>query len=123
LRSSSTAKAIACLIKPGSLEPRINESAGQFFVPADGTPPSNIPQVEPADDEPPQTLLQIVSENLSLALLARSRSNISDRESREWDRIVVGYLSLLSQWLWEDPKSVRDFLDTGGLGTVKFLVI
>lgn len=63
-------------------------------------------------------MLQILSENLSLALLSRSRADKSDKEAREWDRLVVVYLCLLSQWLWEDPASVRDFLDAGGLGVV-----
>ncbi|KAF5354901.1 hypothetical protein D9756_005524 [Leucocoprinus leucothites] len=117
LRSSPRAKSTARVIKPGPLQSQANVDAGQFFVPADGTPPSVTPAT-PADDDPPQTLLQLLSENLSLALLARSRPDISDRESREWDRIVVGYLTLLSQWLWEDPKSVRDFLDAGGLGAL-----
>ncbi|KAJ3575282.1 hypothetical protein NP233_g1210 [Leucocoprinus birnbaumii] len=118
LRSSPKAKSSARLIKPGPLQPQANVDAGQFFVPADGGPPKEAPSTEFVDDEPPQTLLQVLSENLSLALLARSRPDISDRESREWDRISVGYLSLLSQWLWEDPKSVKDFLDAGGLGTL-----
>ncbi|KAF9560997.1 hypothetical protein CPC08DRAFT_635915, partial [Agrocybe pediades] len=88
-----------------------------FFVPADGGPPPEAVPEEPEDDEL-QTLLQILIENLSLALLSRSRANTSDREAREWDKYVVGYLCLLSQWLWEDPKSVKDFLDAGGLGVV-----
>ncbi|KAF9450102.1 hypothetical protein P691DRAFT_726661 [Macrolepiota fuliginosa MF-IS2] len=118
LRSSPRAKLSARLIKPGPLHPQQSASAGQFFVPADGASPLAATQAEPDDDEPPQTLLQILSENLSLVLLARSRPDASDGENREWDRVVVGYLSLLSQWLWEDPKSVRDFLDSGGLGTL-----
>ncbi|KAK0195971.1 p115 like vesicle tethering protein [Armillaria mellea] len=59
-----------------------------------------------------------LSENLSLALLSRSHANTSDRESREWDRLIVGYLTLLSQWLWDDPAAVRDFLNAGGLGVL-----
>ena len=30
----------------------------------------------------------------------------------------MGYLCLLGRWLWEDPKSVRELLDAGGLGVV-----
>ena len=87
-------------------------------MPADGT--SLAPAATEAidDDEPPQTLLQTLSENLSLALLSRSRENLSERESREWDKLVVAYICLLSQWLWEDPDSVRDFLDAGGMNVV-----
>lgn len=118
LRSSPGAKTSARLIKPNPLHSQTSSDTGQFFVPADGGPPPTA-QVQPDDDEPPQTLLQILSENLSLVLLARSRPDASDRENREWDRVVVAYLCLLTQWLWEDPQSVRDFLDAGGLGTVR----
>jgi hypothetical protein len=118
LRSSPRAKNSARVIKP-TINSQPGADQGQFFVPADGSP-APAAQVE-QDDEPPQTLLQILSENLSLVLLARSRPDASDRENREWDRIIVGYLCLLGQWLWEDPKSVRDFLDAGGLGTVRLL--
>ncbi|KAJ3514491.1 hypothetical protein NLJ89_g2351 [Agrocybe chaxingu] len=115
LRGSPRAKASACQVMPGPLQPANQPSS--FFVPADGGPPEPA-AAEPEDDDEPQTLLQILTENLSLALLSRSRTNTSDREKREWDRYVVGYLSLLSQWLWEDPKSVRGFLDAGGLGVL-----
>ncbi|KAF7782771.1 hypothetical protein Agabi119p4_2147 [Agaricus bisporus var. burnettii] len=115
LRSSPRAKNSARVIKP-TINSQPGADQGQFFVPADGSP-APAAQVE-QDDEPPQTLLQILSENLSLVLLARSRPDASDRENREWDRIAVGYLCHLSQWLWEDPKSVREFLDAGGLGTL-----
>ncbi|KAI0278406.1 p115 like vesicle tethering protein [Russula aff. rugulosa BPL654] len=30
----------------------------------------------------------------------------------------AAYLSLLSQWLWEDPRTVREFLEAGGLGVL-----
>ena len=85
-------------------------------MPADGGAPP------PVDDEPdadePQTLLQILSEHLSLAFLARARTDLPDKEAREWDRLCVGYLCLLIQWLWEDPAAVREFLEAGALGVV-----
>ncbi|KAF8963607.1 p115 like vesicle tethering protein [Flammula alnicola] len=116
LRSSPRAKASARLIMP-SPPPTTSGGQSNFFVPADGAPPEPAAE-EPEDEDEPQTLLHILSENLSLALLSRSRASNSDREAREWDRYVVGYLCLLSQWLWEDPKSVKDFLDAGGLGVL-----
>ena len=115
LRGTARAKAAACRIMPGPVQ---SSQSSSFFVPADGGPP---PVEEPEDEDEPQTLLQMLTENLSLALLSRSRANTSDKEAREWDRYVVGYLCLLSQWLWEDPKSVRGFLDAGGLGVVRVL--
>lgn len=116
LRSSPRAKAAARRVIPIHVPSAPQSGAGNFFVPADGAPQDAL-DVEP-DDEPPQSLLQILSENLSLSLLARSRVNASDIETREWDRLAVGYLCLLVQWLWEDPKAVRDFLDAGGLGVL-----
>ncbi|SJK98124.1 uncharacterized protein ARMOST_01383 [Armillaria ostoyae] len=118
LRSSPGAKSLARGIVPHITASPEQGGEGGFFVPADGAapPPPSPPEAE--DDEPPQTLLQILSENLSLALLSRSHANTSDRESREWDRLIVGYLTLLSQWLWDDPAAVRDFLNAGGLGVL-----
>ncbi|KAG6856748.1 hypothetical protein H0H87_001092 [Tephrocybe sp. NHM501043] len=117
LRSSPRAKALARSITPTPMSALPDPNDGAFFVPADGGPPPPPPEAED-DDEPPQSVLQILSENLSLSFLSRSRASASDRESREWDRLVVGYLCLLSQWLWEDPQSVREFLDAGGFGVL-----
>lgn len=116
LRSSPRAKASARQIVPGPVQTAAGSSSN-FFVPADGSAPEPAAEEHEEEDES-QTLLQILTENLSLALLSRSRANTSDREAREWDRYVVSYLCLFSQWLWEDPKSVKDFLDAGGLGVV-----
>ncbi|KAK0459266.1 p115 like vesicle tethering protein [Desarmillaria tabescens] len=118
LRSSSGAKSLARGIVPHlTASPELGGEGG-FFVPADGAAPPPPSPPEADDDEPPQTLLQILTENLSLALLSRSHANTSDRDSREWDRLIVGYLTLLSQWLWDDPAAVRDFLNAGGLGVL-----
>ena len=88
-------------------------------MPADGGPPP-LGQV-PADEEPdePQTLLQLLTEHLSLAFLSRAHADTNGRERREWDRLIVAYLALLAQWLWEDPKAVREFLEAGGLSMVR----
>ncbi|KAJ7647909.1 p115 like vesicle tethering protein [Roridomyces roridus] len=119
LRSSSRAKAVARSITPPSLSSLNDPGTGNFFVPADGAPPEEPPAPEvDDDDDPPQALLQILSENLSLSSLSRSRADTSERESREWDRLVVAYLCLLSQWLWEDGGAVREFLNAGGLSVL-----
>lgn len=116
LRASTHAKALARSIVPPSAFPSAR-AGGSFFVPADGNapPPPPPPEEEPEQEEP-QTLLQILSEHLSLAFLARGRADTSDREAREWDRLLVGYLTLLSQWLWEDPQATKQFLEAGALG-------
>ncbi|TFK50764.1 hypothetical protein OE88DRAFT_1700306 [Heliocybe sulcata] len=118
LRSSARAKALARSIKPPSAGTDAGQGGGSLFVPADGQAPPLPQSSEDDDDDSPQTLIQLLNEHLSLALLSRSRAASSDREAREWDRLVTVYLSLLSQWLWEDPKAVREFLDSGGLGTL-----
>ncbi|KAE9393108.1 hypothetical protein BT96DRAFT_999738 [Gymnopus androsaceus JB14] len=56
------------------------------------------------------------AEHLSLVFLSRSKTDTSELESREWDRLTVGYLTLPCQWLWEDLAAVRDFFSSGGLG-------
>lgn len=123
LRGSPRTKTLALSIMPHFQPPSTAAPDSTFFVPADGAPhppPSSIP--DPAsepDDDPPQSLLQMLTENLNLSLLSHARSKTSDRESREWDRLIVGYLALLVQWLWEEPGSVREFLNAGGLTVVR----
>ncbi|CDZ98747.1 protein transporter [Phaffia rhodozyma] len=34
-------------------------------------------------------------------------------KARDWDRAMVGWLSLLSVWLWDSPGTVREFLSEG----------
>ena len=115
VRFSSRAKALARNVYPQQANA---QDGGNFFVPADGAPPpSAAPEPEPEEDEP-QSLLQIVSEHLALALLSRRRADTSEKEAREWDRLIVGYLCLLAQWLWEDPPTVKAFLEAGALGMV-----
>lgn len=126
LRFSARAKAFARVIIPHNPAPSAQDS-GQFFVPADG-PPTARPDAEKVEPEPeeedePQSLIQIVSDHLALALLSRRRQDTSEAEAREWDRLIVGYLTLLIQWLWEDPVSVRGFLEAGALGMVSGAVV
>jgi hypothetical protein len=80
---------------------------------------SNVNLAEGEDDEPPSSLLQLLTEHLSLSLLARSKVGDDILEARLWDKVIVAYLVLLATWLWEDPKSVRIFLEGGGVGVVR----
>jgi hypothetical protein len=100
--------------------PAPSTDSGAFFVPADGGAPPVAadppPKEEPDDD--PQSLLSLLTEHLSLAFLQRSRAGLAPRETREADRVICAYLSLLAQWLWEDPRAVREFLEAGGLGVL-----
>lgn len=120
LRHSPRAKTLARSIVPQAGASSQSQNSGAFFVPADGgSPPAAGADDGGGDDDEPQTLLQILSEHLSLAFLARARPDLPDREAREWDRLCVGYLCLLIQWLWEDPAAVREFLEAGALGVVR----
>ncbi|KAL1739309.1 p115 like vesicle tethering protein, partial [Schizophyllum fasciatum] len=128
VRSAPAAKAAARAIKP-TLPSNTGAGSGALFVPADasGAPP---PPPEPADDddEPPQALIPILCENLSLALLARSRQGEHGNSDasvlrvrntrRDLDALVTAYVALLSQWLWDDPAAVREFADSGGVGVL-----
>ena len=120
LRHAPYCKDLARKIIPSPLTQLLASSTagGAFFVPADGEPP---PPDLPAKDDPedaPQNLLALLTEHLSLAFLQRSRVGLAPREAREADRVICTYLSLLSQWLWEDPRAVREFLEAGGLGVL-----
>ncbi|KAI0645108.1 p115 like vesicle tethering protein [Trametes meyenii] len=120
LRFSPRAKVLARSIVPQAGSSGQSHGDSSFFVPADGGAPPAAPEADDDGDDAdaPQTLLQILSEHLSLAFLARSRADLPDREAREWDRLCVGYLCLLIQWLWEDPAAVREFLEAGALGAL-----
>lgn len=124
LASSPQSKALARSIKP-AFPSSSTASQGQFFVPADGLlKDANIPEPEPEDEDAPQSILPLLSESLSLCFISRSRTDpANDREVREWDRTIVSYLTLLIQWLWEDPKAVREFLDASGLNVVRLHIL
>jgi hypothetical protein len=119
IRHAPACKALARRIMPPPLA--ASDAGGSFFVPADGgarpTPPPAAPP-ELDDDDEAQALLQVLTEHLSLAFLSRARDTWSTHDAREWDRWIIMYLALLSQWLWEDPKAVRVYLEAGGMGVV-----
>ncbi|KAH7883346.1 p115 like vesicle tethering protein [Phlebopus sp. FC_14] len=118
IASSPRSKTLARSIKPSPSIASATPSRDQFFVPADGTQqPVDVPEAD--DEDTPQGILALLSENLSLCFLSRSRADSANEgETREWDRLIAGYLCLLVQWLWGDPKAVRNFLEAGGLGVL-----
>lgn len=69
------------------------------------------------DDDDRVSLLQLIVGNLMMA--SREQTDAANRAAKEghgsgeeedWTRVIVGYLVLLSTWLWDSPKSVREFL-------------
>ena len=105
LRSSSRAKASARLVVPGT-------QLNIFFVLAHDAPLQSTPVDEPEDDVA-QILLQMLSENLSLSLLSRSRTNTSDKETREWDRYTLDIFACFQNG-YEKFRNPTDFLEAGG---------
>jgi len=71
------------------------------------------------DDDAPPILIHVVVGNLAMALrehaeaVRRERAAIAAEHansSQDWAHIIVGYLTLLAQWLWQSSSSVADFL-------------
>lgn len=65
-------------------------------------------------------LVQLVVGNLMVA--AREQSESAGKlEEEDWTRVMVGYLALLCTWLWDSPKTVREFLsESANLQVVSF---
>ncbi|WRT66630.1 uncharacterized protein IL334_003589 [Kwoniella shivajii] len=72
-----------------------------------------------ADDEDKISLVQLVVGNLMMA--SREQTECVNRAAKEglttglpeeedWTRVIVGYLVLLCTWLWDSPKTVKEFL-------------
>jgi hypothetical protein len=68
--------------------------------------------------------VQVIVGNLMMA--AREQTEAANREAREggvdgvgeremkgkdWTRASVGWLECLAVWMWDSPKTVRDFLE------------
>ena len=81
-------------------------------------PPSGVDSAV-EDDDDKAGLVQLVVGNLMMA--AREQTECVNRaakdghqsgsaEEEDWTRVMVGYLVLLCTWLWDSPKTVKDFL-------------
>lgn len=74
------------------------------------------------EDEEKVSLIQLVVGNLMLA--SREQTEAVNRSAKDgarpegsigmdeedWTRVIVGYLVLLCTWLWDSPRSVKEFL-------------
>jgi hypothetical protein len=74
------------------------------------------------DDEDKVGLIQLIIGNLMMA--SREQTEAVNRSAKDgtrpegaegmdeedWTRVMVGYLVLLCTWLWDSPRSVREFL-------------
>ncbi|KAF9235255.1 hypothetical protein BU15DRAFT_65006 [Melanogaster broomeanus] len=110
LSSSPRSKTVARSINPSPALHVSTPSQSQFFVPADGTPSSSVP--DPDDEDAPQSLISLLSENLSALLPVQVARRRRERKRGK------GMGAIDCGWLWEDPKAVREFLEAGGLGVL-----
>lgn len=96
----------------------VGESAADL-PDASGAPPSEL------DEDDKTGLVHIVVGNLMMA--QREQSQLAATASGtagttagthfqllgEWSRVMVAYLMVLTVWMWESPRSVREFLSEG----------
>lgn len=68
------------------------------------------------DEEDRASLISIIVGNLMMAQREQAMSanaGAGPEKGLMWSRVMVGYLIVLSIWLWESPSSVKDFLSEG----------
>lgn len=115
VRGSEKCKTLARSIIPNTVAPLAPASN---FVEA-ATLSSEKHPVEDEDDDPPQALLSTLLGNLAMSMRSRSISRErGEQDMRDWDRVIVAYLVILSAWAWDSPIAVKDILEEGGIMTV-----
>lgn len=68
------------------------------------------------EEEDKSSLVSILVGNLMMAQREQTQSanaGAGPERALEWSRIEVGYLIVLSIWLWESPATVKEFLSEG----------
>ncbi|GAA5978532.1 hypothetical protein JCM11641_007976 [Rhodosporidiobolus odoratus] len=68
------------------------------------------------DEDDRASLVAVLVGNLMMAQREQAQSqNAGLRPERalEWSRVMIGYLTVLSVWLWESPATVKEFLSEG----------
>ena len=80
------------------------------------------------EDDDKVSLVQLIAGNLMVAereqtecvnRAAKEGMTAGSTEEEDWTRIMVGYLVLLCSWLWDSPKTVKEFLsESANLQTV-----
>lgn len=119
IRGSEKCKTLARSIIPNTVAPLVPASN---FVEA-ATLASEKHPAEDEDEDPPQALLSALLGNLAMAMRSRSISRErGERDMRDWDRVIVAYLVILSAWAWDSPIAVKDILEEGGIMTVVWLL-
>ncbi|KAK4699134.1 intracellular protein transport protein USO1, partial [Phenoliferia sp. Uapishka_3] len=68
------------------------------------------------DEDERATLVSIIVGNLMMAQREQAQSanaGAGPERGLEWSRVMIGYLIVLSVWLWESPATVKEFLSEG----------
>lgn len=68
------------------------------------------------DEDERTSLVSILVGNLMMAQREQAQSQnagLGPERALEWSRVMCGYLTVLSVWLWESPKTVKEFLSEG----------
>ena len=87
------------------------EVARKIYFQGDETSPGGM-----GDEDDRITLVGVLVGNLMMAQREQAQSvNAGHGPERvlEWSRIMVGYLTALSVWMWESPGTVKEFLSEG----------
>lgn len=86
-------------------------AARQIYFTGDDAEPGG-----PGDEDERASLVSIIVGNLMMAQREQAQSanaGAGPERGLEWSRVMIGYLMVLSIWLWESPASVKEFLSEG----------
>ncbi|GAA5926865.1 hypothetical protein JCM3775_007063 [Rhodotorula graminis] len=87
------------------------EAARRIYFQGDDTEPGGA-----GDPDERASLVGILVGNLMMAQREQAHSvnaGLGPERGLEWSRVMVGYLTALSVWLWESPHTVKEFLSEG----------
>lgn len=87
------------------------EAARKIYFSGDDTQPGGL-----GDEDDRVSLVAILVGNLMMAQREQAQSanaGLGPERGLEWSRVMVGYLIVLSIWLWESPLTVKEFLSEG----------
>lgn len=86
-------------------------AARKIYFAGDDTQPGGV-----GDEDDRVSLVAILVGNFMMAQREQAHSanaGLGPERGLEWSRVMVGYLIVLSVWLWESPLSVKEFLSEG----------
>ncbi|BGO92969.1 hypothetical protein NBRC10512_004190 [Rhodotorula toruloides] len=87
------------------------EVARKIYFQGDEPTPGGI-----GDEDDRTTLVGVLVSNLMMAQREQAQSanaGLGPERGLEWSRVMVGYLTSLSLWMWESPLTVKEFLSEG----------